>query len=208
MPVSLTKQKKIHLSAVPTIPLQMLSRKERWAIPLSCVHHFVLITSEKTPCTWLSTSQMLTGHFPFHSESFFYCSFTNLLKWRLHYGKMVRIPGYSMAVRALYHSDGLVKSRLVDFKCFLSDQHTRLEIKKSKFSWTEIMYFAEMNTIQGRQCEVRMFLPVSISSIIDFLPCTVQLESQHSAAVVSNLGAPVSTCFYSHSVTQGRHTKN
>lgn len=133
MPVSLTKQKKkIHLSAVPTIPLQMLSRKERWAIPLSCVHHFVLITSEKTPCTWLSTSQMLTGHFPFHSESFFYCSFTNLLKWRLHYGKMVRIPGYSMAVRALYHSDGLVKSRLVDFKCFLSDQHTRLEIKKVK----------------------------------------------------------------------------
>lgn len=43
-----------------------------------CVHDFVLIACEKTPRTWLSTSQMLTGHFPSHSDSFFYCSFTIL----------------------------------------------------------------------------------------------------------------------------------
>lgn len=120
---------------------------------------------------------------------------------------MVCVPGYSVAVRILYHSDGLVKSRLVDFKCVFSDQHIRLEIKKSKVSWTEIMYFAKMNTIQKRQSEVKYFLPVSISSIIDFIPCATQLDSQHSAAVVSNLGAPVSTCFYFHSVTESRWTK-
>lgn len=46
-----------------------------------------------------------------------------------------------------------------------------------------------------------MFLRVSISSIIDLLffffpPRAVQLESQHSAAVASNLGTPVSRSFF------------
>lgn len=47
-----------------------------------------------------------------------------------------------------------------------------------------------------------MFLRVSISSIIDllffFFPLlhAVQLESQHSAAVASNLGTPVSRSFF------------
>lgn len=75
------------------------------------------------------------------------------------------------------------------------------------------VFFAEMNTIQTRQSELRMFLPVSISSIMDSIPFAVRLEPRHSAAVVSNLGAPASTnnffffFFYFHSVAQGRHTK-
>lgn len=99
------------------------------------VHDLVLIACEKTPRTWLSTSQMLTGHFPFHSDSFFYCSFTNLRQWRLHYSKMVCILAHSMAVRPLYHSDGLVRSRLVDSKCFLSflTSNSQLEIKRQSF---------------------------------------------------------------------------
>ncbi len=129
--VYLTKQK-LNLSVIITITLETLSWKERWAIQSSCAHDFVLITCERSPCTWLSTSQMLTSHLPFHSDSFFYCSFTNLWQWRLHYSKMVCIPADSMAVRPIYHSDGLVKSRLVDSKCFLSDQQTRLEIKKTE----------------------------------------------------------------------------
>lgn len=64
------KEQKLHLSVVPAISLGT-SRKERWATPLSCVHNFVLIACEKIPRTWLSTSQMLTGHFPSHSDSFF-----------------------------------------------------------------------------------------------------------------------------------------
>lgn len=64
------------------------------------------------------------------------------------------------------------------------------------------VFFAEMNTIRTRQSELRMFLPVSISSIMDSIPCAVRLEAQHSAAVVSNLGAPACThmifylCFF------------
>lgn len=73
------------------------------------------------------------------------------------------------------------------------------------------VFFAEMNTVRTRRSELRMFLPVSISSIMDSIPRAVRLEAQHSAAVVSNLGAPASTrnfyFFYSHSVAQGRHTK-
>lgn len=62
----------------------------------------------------------------------FYCSFTNLWQWRLHYSKMVCILAYSLAVRPLYHSDGLVKSRLVDSKCFLSDQQVTVPVKDKK----------------------------------------------------------------------------
>lgn len=119
----------------------MPSRQKRWAKQLSCIHSLVLITSEKTAFTWSSTSQMLTVHFAFPHWILFYCSFTSLLKWRLHHDKMVRIWSHSMAVKALYHCDSLVKRRLVDFKCFLPDQNAGVEMKKSKVSWTEIMYF-------------------------------------------------------------------
>lgn len=116
----------------------MLSRKEGWDSSLRRGPDFILIACEKTPCTWLSTSQLLTGHFPSHSDSFFYCSFTNLWQWRLHYSRMVCNPAHSMAVRPLYHLDGLVNSRLVDSKGFLSHQQTKLEIKEDRdtvFCW-------------------------------------------------------------------------
>lgn len=68
----------VDVSPVPAASLETSSRKERRSGSLSCVGDSVLITRETTPCTWSSTSRMLTGHFPLHSDSFFYCPFTNL----------------------------------------------------------------------------------------------------------------------------------
>lgn len=201
--VYFTKQK-LHLSVASAISLETLSWKERWAMPLSSVHAFVVIACERTPCTWLSTSQMLTGHFPFHSDSFFYCSFTNLREWRLHYGKMVCILAYSMAVRPLYHSDGLVKSRLVDCKCFLSDQQARPPVRDKKdrgfidrdtvFSWDENR---SVKTVWGKDV-----LPISTSSIIDLLfpQCSAGVPAFSSCCIQSkNISAQIFLFPSSHS---------
>lgn len=62
----------------------------------------------------------------------FYCPFTNLWQWRLHYGKMVCILAYSVAVRSLYHCDTMVRSSLVDAKSFRSDHQAKLSDKKAE----------------------------------------------------------------------------
>lgn len=100
----------------------------------------------------------------------FYCSFTNILQWRLHYGKMVRILSYSMVVMPLYHSDGLVKSKLVDS---LSDQQAifRVRDKKKKTKhWCQrhrhcilLRPNHSVKIVWGKDV-----LPASTSSIIDF----------------------------------------
>lgn len=53
---------------------------------------------------------------------------------------------------------------------FLSDQITRLEIEKTEISKDrDTVFCGDEKTVQWRQREVRMFLRVSISSIIDLL---------------------------------------
>lgn len=89
--------------------LQQICLKERWDSILPLLLDFVLMVEHVSDADWpLSFSQWFL----------FYCSFNNLQQWRWHYRKMVCILLHSVAVRPLYHSTTVVKSRLLDSKSF------------------------------------------------------------------------------------------
>lgn len=157
---------------------------------------FIILSKCACEKTWLSTSQMLTRHFPFHSDSFFiaYSPGSGNEDCTTVYGKMVCILPYSVAVRALYHSAVLVKSWPVDSKGCTSKPHSQLQKDRVFIDRDTAFCWAENHSV--KTVWSKDVLPVSAPSIIDlffFLPYwNVQLESQHSAVVAASLTTPAS----------------
>lgn len=199
---------------------EQTNKKTWWAKRLRCSQGLVLITSEKAPFTRLSTPQMLTGHFAFPHWILFYCSFTSLLKWRLHHDKLVRIRAYSRAVKALYHADSLARERPGDLEMLLPwpEHHSRDKREREpKVSWTEVMYFCwDEHNPDKTEWAQDVFSSINI---INHGPSVLALfiwspGIQQLFHLISQLWHPhvlsfdfIFLVFCFHPLTQGRHTK-
>lgn len=161
--------------------------------PSVYVHKFAFIALEETPCTWLSTSQMLTSHFLSRVSSF-YCSFANLRQWRLHHGKLLCIPAYPMATLSFWYPGQEQTGGLVMF-AFRPASQTQIKKKKKRergFIDRDTVFAGEKN-IQWRQCTVRMFYPYQhhpslTPSFSLFFSCNAPMESWRSAAAATSHG--------------------